>query len=93
VARVSGRRRSWLAAFAAVAARPHLWGEAVASSVRMARPGWWRRPPFVPRPDPSYLAFRLETQYGADGAPAPRDLVSYLEWCRAQRRIMRRARR
>jgi hypothetical protein len=85
--------RSWLAALTGIAARPWLWGEALASSARMARPGWWRRPPFVPRPDRAYLAFRLETQYGRDGAPVPRDLVTYLEWCRSQRRIMRRARR
>jgi hypothetical protein len=33
-------------------------------------------------PDADYLAFRFETQYGA-GTPDPRDLVAYLEWCRA----------
>jgi hypothetical protein len=32
------------------------------------------------------VRFRLETQYGRDGQPAPRDLVTYLEWCRAERR-------
>jgi hypothetical protein len=90
---VRRRRGSWLAALAGIAARPWLWGEAVAASVRMARPRWWRRPPFLPVPDSSYVAFRLETQYGSDGAPARRDLVTYLEWCRSQRAIMRRARR
>ena len=35
-----------------------------------------------PLPDPDYLRFRLETQYGAGGRPDPRDLVAYLEWCR-----------
>ena len=35
-----------------------------------------------PLPDPDYLRFRLETQYGADGRPDPHDLVTYLEWCR-----------
>jgi hypothetical protein len=36
-------------------------------------------------PDPDYLAFRLDTQYGSGPAaatPDPRDLVEYLEWCR-----------
>jgi hypothetical protein len=34
-------------------------------------------------PDAGYLAFRLETQYGGDGArdPDPADLVDYLSWC------------
>jgi hypothetical protein len=28
----------------------------------------------------------METQYGDDGAPDPRDLVTYLEWCRDEHR-------
>jgi len=45
-------------------------------------------------PDPDYLAFRLETQYGGD-APGARpmdaeDHVSYREWCRDQDREIRR---
>jgi len=75
----------------AVAARPWLWRTAVSSARRIARPGWWRSPPFLPRPETAYLAFRLETQYGTGGAPGARDLVAYLEWCRSQRAIMRRA--
>ena len=52
---------------------------------------WWRRPPFLPVPDPAYLAFRLETQYGApDARPLPADVVAYLRWCRAQDRLLRR---
>jgi hypothetical protein len=37
-------------------------------------------------PDADYLRFRFETQYGtASGVrPDPRDLVTYLEWCREQ---------
>ena len=48
--------------------------------------------PFLPIPDRAYLRFRLETQYGADGAPEPRDLTTYLRWCRAQDQIVRRGR-
>jgi hypothetical protein len=85
-----GRRPgSWLAAMGAVAIRPRLWPAALRSARAVTPPGWWRRAPFVPRPDAAYLAFRLETQYGADGAPSARDLVSYLDWCTSQRRIMR----
>jgi hypothetical protein len=68
-----------------VLARPHLWGVAVRQGLRIARPGWWWRPPFLPLPDRDYVRFRLETQYG-DASPDPRDLVTYLEWCRAEGR-------
>ena len=38
-----------------------------ARSRRLARPGWWRRPPFLPLPAPDYLRFRMETAYGGAG--------------------------
>ena len=67
----------------AVAVRPSLWGVAFVQLFRLARPGWWRRPPFVPVPDPEYLRFRLETQYGDPDHPIERaDIVAYLRWCR-----------
>lgn len=64
--------------------RPGLWPAAVATAVRLAPTGWWRRWPPVPRPDPDYVRFRMVTNYGGDGAgaPDPEDLVRYLEWCR-----------
>jgi len=86
----------------AVAVRPGLWAVAARQAVRTARPGWWRRPPFVPRPEPAYARFRLETQDGRtqdgrtqDGRTAPRarDLVIYLRWCRAQEAVVRAGRR
>jgi hypothetical protein len=73
----------WVRAVLLVLVRPHLWATALRQAGRLARPGWWRRPPFLPIPDARYLAFRFETQYGADGRADPRDLVAYLEWCRA----------
>ena len=74
-------------AVAAVAAHPSLWLTAVRLAVRLAEPGWWRRPPFLPTPDRDYMRFRLETQYG-DAAHAAEgdDLVAYLRWCRALNR-------
>jgi hypothetical protein len=71
----------WVRAFVAVLIRPWLWWVALRQVARMARPEWWRRPPFLPLPPPAYLRFRLETAYGVAAAPAPADLVAYLEWC------------
>jgi hypothetical protein len=69
-----------------LAVRPWLWADAL----RLAPGGWWRRRPWLPVPDPGYLAFRLETQYGRPDQPAdPDDLVAYLSWCRAMRRLSR----
>ena len=79
---------SWAAAVAAVAARPGLWPVAVRQSVALARPGWWRRWPPVPVPDPAYLRFRLQTAYGDPSRPpSPADVVAYLEWAREFRRL------
>jgi hypothetical protein len=76
--------RGWVAAVVAVAARPVLWPAALRLVVHLAPRGWWRRPPFVPRPDPAYLEFRMVTAFGPEGRtpPAP-ELVSYLRWLRA----------
>ena len=82
-------RPSWLTAVwlrragVAVASHPSLWPTAVAQTFRLASPGWWRRAPHLPLPDPDYLRFRLQTQYGtADRAPEPDDLLTYLHWVR-----------
>jgi hypothetical protein len=72
----------WWRAALLVLARPSLWWTALRQAQRLARPRWWSRPPFLPVPDPDYLRFRFETQYGSAGRPDPRDLVAYLEWCR-----------
>ena len=74
----------------AVARRPSLWTTAVRQVFVLAAPGWWRRRPFLPLPDPAYLRFRLITQYGD---PAHRiitaDAIAYLHWCRSYRRAIR----
>ena len=68
----------------AVVRRPSLWATAVRQGLVLARPGWWRRRPFLPLPDGAYLRFRMQTAYGGDGRrpPEPADLVAYLHWCR-----------
>ena len=87
---MTGPARAWAGAILAVLVRPPLWPTAVRQLLLLAPPGWWRRRPHLPVPDAAYLAFRLETMYGA-GAPAPRpgDLVDYLRWCRRSRRSVR----
>ena len=77
----------WVQAARAVLVRPSLWAVAVTQVLRLAAPGWWRRPPFLPVPDPDYLRFRLETQYGSDHEPEPADVVTYLHWCREFRHL------
>lgn len=80
---------SWLlGAAAAVVVRPYLWGTAIGQVRRLASPGWWRRSPYLPIPDPEYLRFRLKTAYGDPRArPAPDEVVAYLQWCRSLRRL------
>jgi hypothetical protein len=74
----------------AVVRRPSLWGTAVVQLFRLAPRGWWRRAPFLPAPDPGYLAFRLETMYGdPEHVPAATDVVTYLRWCRSVRQSLR----
>ncbi len=74
----------------AVVVRPDLWGTATRQLFRLAPSGWWRRRPFLPLPDRDYLAFRMETMYGdAGAAPAGSDVVTYLEWCRSHREVLR----
>ena len=79
----------WPAALA-VALRPALWSTAVRQVFVLARRGWWRRWPPLPMPGEAYLRFRLQTAYGdPERAPAPADVVTYLRWCREQRRPTR----
>lgn len=67
--------------------RPGLWTTALVVGVRLVPRRWWRQPPRLPLPDAAYMAFRMETAYGApDHPPEPADLVEYLEWCRRQGR-------
>jgi hypothetical protein len=72
----------------AVFAHPSLWWTAAGTVLRLARPGWWRRAPFLPLPAEDYWRFRLVTAYGGDGE-AERltsvDVVDYLRWCRKAR--------
>jgi hypothetical protein len=72
----------------AVLSHPELWWASAGAVRRMARRGWWRRPPFLPVPGDAYWRFRLVTANGGDGetdALEPSDVVAYLRWCRRAR--------
>ncbi|NND74403.1 MAG: hypothetical protein HKN44_05300 [Ilumatobacter sp.] len=84
--------RSALAICGGVLRRPGLWPTALRQARRLARPGWWRRAPFLPIPPADYLEFRMVTQYG-DAAHRAEvdDVVKYLRWCREWERADRPA--
>jgi hypothetical protein len=70
--------------------RPWLWPTAAVQVVALAPVRWWRHRPYLPVPDPAYLRFRMLTQYGdPEHEPEPADLVTYLEWCRRYRALLR----
>jgi hypothetical protein len=71
----------------AVLRRPDLWWSALGALRRLAVPGWWKSPPYAPRPDRRLWDFRMVTAYGsADADPEPDDVISFLEWCRSTSR-------
>ncbi len=80
---------AWIARAAlALIRHPELWVTAAKQVGVLSVEGWWRRPPFLPVPDPGYLRFRFQTMYGdPERAPEPDDVVTYLRWCRAWPRV------
>jgi len=48
---------------------------------RFRRRGWWRRAPFLPLPDRTYLRWRMHTAYGEyDSVPPADDVIRYARW-------------
>ena len=48
---------------------------------RFRRRGWWRRAPFLPLPDRTYLRWRMHTAYGEhDTVPPAEDVIRYARW-------------
>lgn len=74
--------------FLRVAVRhPSLAWEAIRLAAATAAPGWFRKAPFVPRPEPRYLDWRMLTAYGRpDAAPTEREVEEFLRWRRTLRR-------
>lgn len=52
------------------------------------RRGWFRRAPFLPLPDRTYLRWRMYTAYGdADAVPPAEDVVRFARWRRETMRL------
>ena len=75
--------------FVRVAVRhPSLAWEAIRLAAATAAPGWFRKAPFVPRPEPGYLDWRMLTAYGRpDSTPTEREVEEFLRWRRTLRRL------
>lgn len=47
------------------------------------RRSWWRRAPYLPLPDPTYLEWRLHTAYGEERSiPPVADVLRFARWRR-----------
>ncbi|HET7599121.1 MAG TPA: hypothetical protein VFK09_02455 [Gemmatimonadales bacterium] len=79
--------RSWgslagrLAARAAV--NPRLALDLLRTAWAFRRREWWRRSPWLPVPDGTYLRWRMYTAYGdEDAVPPIEDVVRFARWRR-----------
>jgi hypothetical protein len=68
--------------------RPRLALDLLRTGWAFRRRGWWRRPPFVPLPDRTYLRWRMYTAYGSeDAVPPVEDVVRFARWRRETMRL------
>lgn len=66
-----------------VVRHPSLACEAIRLAAATAAPDWFRKAPFVPRPEPRYRDWRLLTAYGRpDAIPTEREMEEFLRWRR-----------
>ena len=80
-------RRSWFGLMATLAGRALLNPRTGLDLLKMGwafrRRAWWRRAPFLPVPDPTYLRWRMYTAYGDELAVPPAiDVVRFARWRR-----------
>lgn len=78
---------SWTALTGRLALRalvnPRLAVDLVRTGWAFRRRDWWRKPPFLPLPDRTYLRWRMYTAYGDELAVPPlRDVVAFARWRR-----------
>ncbi len=88
----SHRPRSWtrltLALLGRAAINPRLAVDLLRTVWAFRRRSWWRRPPFLPLPDRTYLRWRMYTAYGdEDAVPPLRDVIGFARWRRETMRL------
>jgi len=60
---------------------PGLGRDLITLAWRFRRRGWYRRAPFLPLPDRTYLRWRMFTAYGdSDAVPPVEDVIRYARW-------------
>ena len=61
--------------------RPKLASDLLRVAWRFRSRGWYRRFPFLPIPDSTYVRWRMYTAYGDyDAIPPARDVERYAHW-------------
>ena len=61
--------------------RPRLALDLMRVTWRFRSSGWYRRFPFLPLPDPTYVRWRMYTAFGDyDALPSATDVERYARW-------------
>lgn len=62
---------------------PRLAVDLLRTAWAFRRDAWWRRAPFLPLPDATYLRWRMYTAYGDEAAvPPAEDVIRFARWRR-----------
>ena len=65
------------------AVNPRLALDLLRTAWAFRRRDWWKRAPFLPVPDRTYLRWRMYTAYADENAvPPPDDVVRFARWRR-----------
>ncbi len=85
-------RGSWSALCLSLAGRallnPRLALDLIRTGWAFRSRGWWRRVPFLPLPDVTYLRWRMYTAYGhEDSVPPTEDIIRFARWRRETMRL------
>lgn len=78
---------SWLGLMAHLSARalvsPRLAVDLLRTAWAFRRRDWWRKLPFLPVPDRTYLKWRMYTAYADENAvPPAEDVIRFARWRR-----------
>ena len=79
--------RSWKGLLLRLALRalvnPRVAVDLLRTAWAFRRREWWRRAPFLPVPDATYLRWRMYTAYGdEDAVPPLEDVIRFARWRR-----------